>query len=318
MFEPSLWKSDEGKYISLDHQVALGSDATGVSLNDYLSSLSTSVSITSPEAFDEVLVGENFTVNFSKTQAAGVNAYIDGVFAGRETETNSITLTAPLVEGAFELTLVAIDENDQELDVSTSLTLDAVYSFTLEPEITITSPADGTQLYTNEDFTLTVELDDAAAFEYQFNGVSDVVTGSSEATLTAPAVAADYSLIVTAIDDNGAYLDASDNISLAIVNAPVTSLSCSFSDENVWNSGFVLSVEVTNEGTEAINSWSVSLDLGQMSFANGWSANFSENGSILRATNAAHNGSLAVGDSVIFGFQGAFSGSYSSPSCQGN
>ncbi len=33
LVEPSLWQDESGKYISLDHQIALG--ANGISLNDY-------------------------------------------------------------------------------------------------------------------------------------------------------------------------------------------------------------------------------------------------------------------------------------------
>ena len=33
LVEPALWQTDDGRFISLDHQIALG--ANGISLNDY-------------------------------------------------------------------------------------------------------------------------------------------------------------------------------------------------------------------------------------------------------------------------------------------
>ncbi|GCE76484.1 glycoside hydrolase family 6 protein [Cellulomonas biazotea] len=81
-----------------------------------------------------------------------------------------------------------------------------------------------------------------------------------------------------------------------------------------WNTGFTGSVKVTNNGTSALNGWTLGF-----SFANGqqvtqgWSAEWSQSGAAVTAKNAAWNGTLAAGGSVDVGFNGSHTGTNNAP-----
>ena len=94
---------------------------------------------------------------------------------------------------------------------------------------------------------------------------------------------------------------------------PAAACTVSYS-ANSWNNGFTASVRVTNNGPGALSGWNL-----QFTFANGqtvqqgWSADWSQSGSTVTASNAAWNGSLAQGASVDIGFNGAHSGTNNAP-----
>ncbi len=83
---------------------------------------------------------------------------------------------------------------------------------------------------------------------------------------------------------------------------------------NVWNSGFTANVTVANTGSSAINGWALGFTLpsGQ-SVTSSWNAALTGSSGAVTARNVAYNGSLAPGGSTSFGFQGTYSGTFSSP-----
>lgn len=216
------------------------------------------------------------------------------------------------------MTLETIDSDGNELDVAASLTLESVYALTAYPEISISSPSASDEIETGAAFEISVALENAAGFEYQLDGISAVVSNSTSATVTAPSVAGTYTLEVTALDDTDEALDATDSVELNVVEPYVTSVSCSIDSENIWDSGFVVQVTVTNDSAEAVSSWGVEIELGDgMSYSSGWNASFEDGGSTLTVSNLTYNGSLAAGASANFGLQGAYSSAYVSPVCTG-
>jgi endoglucanase len=73
-----------------------------------------------------------------------------------------------------------------------------------------------------------------------------------------------------------------------------------------WGGGFNAEVKVTNSGTTAISSWKVTWTWpGSQRVTTMWNASYTQTGSTVTATNAAHNGTLATGASASFGFGGA-------------
>ncbi|NNN36977.1 cellulase family glycosylhydrolase [Streptomyces sp. S3(2020)] len=73
-----------------------------------------------------------------------------------------------------------------------------------------------------------------------------------------------------------------------------------------WGSGFNAEVKVTNTGTTAISSWKVTWTFsGSQQVTNMWNASYTQSGSTVTASNAAHNGSVAAGGSTSLGFGGA-------------
>jgi glucuronoarabinoxylan endo-1,4-beta-xylanase len=77
---------------------------------------------------------------------------------------------------------------------------------------------------------------------------------------------------------------------------------------SAWNNGFTGTVTV-KAGAAAINGWTVTLSLGSNTITQVWSA--TQSGSTFK--NLSYNGALAAGGSTTFGFNGSFSGSFSSP-----
>jgi hypothetical protein len=89
---------------------------------------------------------------------------------------------------------------------------------------------------------------------------------------------------------------------------------------NQWTSGtnqggFTANLTLKNTG-DAISSWNLGFDFpttGQKYTPTGWSANWSQSGTHVTATNMPWNGSLATGASTTMGFNGTWTGSNPSP-----
>lgn len=95
-----------------------------------------------------------------------------------------------------------------------------------------------------------------------------------------------------------------------------TACSVHYAITNQWQGGFGGTINITNTGTTAINSWSL-----QFSFANGqtitqlWGGSFTQSGSAVTITNAPYNGAIAAGATISSapGFNGTWNGSNSVP-----
>lgn len=84
---------------------------------------------------------------------------------------------------------------------------------------------------------------------------------------------------------------------------------------NQWQGGFVGTVKVT-AGAAAVSRWTVTITLPSgASIVNSWNTNRSANAGTIQFANAAHNGSIAPGQSTEFGYQGTGTGTGVTPSC---
>lgn len=102
---------------------------------------------------------------------------------------------------------------------------------------------------------------------------------------------------------------------LPLISSNVYALTCS-ATADTWNNGYVLNVTVTNDGNSAISGWQLTLDFSQSPSVTGsWNADISASGNTVTATDVSWNGSLAVGQSVSFGFQGTHNGNFVLPGC---
>ncbi|KQW16762.1 cellulase family glycosylhydrolase [Streptomyces sp. Root369] len=82
--------------------------------------------------------------------------------------------------------------------------------------------------------------------------------------------------------------------------------TASYSISSDWGSGFNAEVKVTNSGSTALSSWKVTWTWpGSQKVTSLWNASYTQTGSTVTATNASHNGAVAVGGSASFGFGGA-------------
>lgn len=305
LFEPSLWKSPEGKYIGLDHAVPLGSAETGTNVTEYYKSLSAFVDITSPTAGENYLVGSEVTLKLSTNKVDSVDAYIAEQLVASSTS-NEVVISAPATEQSFTVKLVGQIENDGG-EVISEITLNAVTEFM--PELTISVPETVEQ---TRSFDISVEVEHAAGYQAEFAGQTVAVTDGSITSFVAPEQIGSYPLTVTAIDANGELLDVSETVSLDIV--PLT-VECAIGGETVWNSGAVYSdVKVTNIGDSSLNSWTVLINFSEeVQFSNGWNANFEQlDAKTLQVTSMS---SLAVNGFHSFGFQLSHGGDFTKPTC---
>ncbi|XHM95761.1 cellulase family glycosylhydrolase [Peterkaempfera sp. SMS 1(5)a] len=71
-----------------------------------------------------------------------------------------------------------------------------------------------------------------------------------------------------------------------------------------WNSGFNVTVTVTNPGTAPTSTWTVGWTWpGGQTVANAWNTTLQQSAAVVTAKNAAQNGNLAAKGSTTFGFQ---------------
>jgi lysophospholipase L1-like esterase len=81
--------------------------------------------------------------------------------------------------------------------------------------------------------------------------------------------------------------------------------------QNDWGSGATVSVEITNNGSSAINGWALGWTFsGNQKITNMWNAGFTQNGASVTAANQSYNSTIpANGGKVSFGFNLSYSGS---------
>jgi poly(hydroxyalkanoate) depolymerase family esterase len=83
---------------------------------------------------------------------------------------------------------------------------------------------------------------------------------------------------------------------------------------NSWNTGFTGTVAITNNGSSAINGWTLQWTWsGNQQVTNAWSATVAQSGNQVTARNATWNGTINAGASVSFGFQATYSGTNNAP-----
>ena len=90
------------------------------------------------------------------------------------------------------------------------------------------------------------------------------------------------------------------------------SVDIAFATTSVWGTGYNAEITLTNTGSEAIRGWQLSFDQ-VPDVTNLWNGQLTSDGSRRTVTDAGHNGVIAPGQSVTFGFQ-VQSGSVVEPS----
>jgi endoglucanase len=95
---------------------------------------------------------------------------------------------------------------------------------------------------------------------------------------------------------------------------PTGACSAAYTITGGWPGNFQADVRVTNSGTSTISKWTVGWTYaGNQDLFNWWGANITESGRNVSATNVAHNGTIAPGQSVTFGIQGTVAGTNAVP-----
>ncbi|MFC4036292.1 glycoside hydrolase family 11 protein [Streptomyces polygonati] len=90
--------------------------------------------------------------------------------------------------------------------------------------------------------------------------------------------------------------------------------SATFTNSSDWGAGFTGAVTVKNNGSAAINGWTVKLTFpGNQTVTNLWSGSYTQSGNTATVNNADYNGTLGAGASTAFGFNANYSGSNGAP-----
>ncbi|MFN8076906.1 MAG: cellulose binding domain-containing protein [Kineosporiaceae bacterium] len=96
---------------------------------------------------------------------------------------------------------------------------------------------------------------------------------------------------------------------------PKATVSCTVRP-TVWQGGYVLNLDVRNEGPAAVSRWAVRLSYTQRpAITNSWNATFTSSDLVVTGTNLAGNGSLEAGQAVGIGVQGTWAGTWTAPGC---
>ena len=84
---------------------------------------------------------------------------------------------------------------------------------------------------------------------------------------------------------------------------------------NTWNNGFTANVTVANTGNSTVDGWTLGFTLpsGQV-ITSSWNATLTGSSGAVTARNISWNGTIAPNGNQSFGFQGTYTGTYSSPS----
>ena len=97
---------------------------------------------------------------------------------------------------------------------------------------------------------------------------------------------------------------SSSAVSSASSSLAGTNGTCEYLISNEWGNGFTGAIRITNNGTAAVNDWTVSWNYSDATeITNTWNASVSGSNPY-SASNTAWNGSIQPGQSVEFGFQG--------------
>lgn len=89
---------------------------------------------------------------------------------------------------------------------------------------------------------------------------------------------------------------------LATQSSYAQSATCKYLVTNSWGSGAIANIEITNNGSSAINGWNVGWRYSTNSLAGSWNATITGSNPY-SATNLSWNGNISPGQTVAFGLQ---------------
>jgi hypothetical protein len=83
---------------------------------------------------------------------------------------------------------------------------------------------------------------------------------------------------------------------------------------NSWQGGFTANVTIANNGSTAINGWTLTFAFpGDQKITSAWNATGTQSGTSVTAANLSYNATIAPGGSQSFGFQGTWMANNTSP-----
>jgi len=182
--------------------------------------------------------------------------------------------------------------------------------------VTVTNPGNQTGTVGTA-ASLQIQASDSAAGQtltYSATGLPAGLSISSTTGLISgtPTTAGPSSVTVTVKDATGASGSAAFAWTIGTTSAG-SACHVTYSIQSQWQTGFVVSITVTNLGSP-MTSWSLGYSYsGNQQLGNGWNGTWSQSGQNVTVTNANFNGSVATNGTVNFGAQFSYSGTNTNP-----
>ncbi|MCI4066964.1 cellulose binding domain-containing protein [Micromonospora sp. R77] len=120
-----------------------------------------------------------------------------------------------------------------------------------------------------------------------------------------------YTVNVLARDTAGRVSWSSPPLSLTTGSPAASTCAVRLSKTSDWGNGFVAGVDIVNTGPNPINGWTLGWNwpTGWQQLSSGWSADWSQAGTAVKATSTADNRQLAAGGGATsIGFVGSYGG----------
>ena len=139
------------------------------------------------------------------------------------------------------------------------------------------------------------------------NGTSYSVNGLAASTA--------YSYAVKAVSSAGGASVASNQANATTQAAAAGSCHITYTDQNDWGAGFTGAVSITNSGTTALSSWTLTWSYaGTQQLNQSWNATYTQSGASVTLSSLSYNGSIAPGATASgIGFNAAYSGTNAAP-----
>jgi O-glycosyl hydrolase len=185
--------------------------------------------------------------------------------------------------------------------------------------VTVTNP--GSQSGTvGTAASLQVQATDSASGQTLTYGASGLPAGLSINSSTGlisgtPTTAGTSDVTVTATDTTGASGSAAFTWTIGGTSPPPTaSCTVSYTTESQWTGGFVAQVVITNNGSSAINGWTLGFTFpGDQKITDTWNGVTSQSGESVSIANESYNATIAAGANTSLGFQGTWTNSDAAP-----
>ncbi len=139
--------------------------------------------------------------------------------------------------------------------------------------------------------------------------------GGTSYTATALTPNTTYFFVVKAVSSAGGVSAASNQASATTTASSAGACHVAYTDQNDWGSGFTGGFTITNTGSTAITSWTVTWAYaGTQQITQSWNGNAAQSGKLVSFTNASWNGSIAAGATISgMGFNANYSGANAPP-----
>lgn len=157
-------------------------------------------------------------------------------------------------------------------------------------------------------------FDPALAYALIANGPSQSAAPSVSASAT-PSASASASASHSASPSASASASASPSAS-ASKSAPAGGCHVTYANQSEWAGGFTASISITNNGSSAISSWTVTYKYGgDQKVTSAWGATASQSGNTVTLTSVSYDSAIAAGGTLTgVGMQGTWTSSDAAPS----